>query len=87
MITDIILAILGFPSKLLAALGVRTPAVIFHEVFSDLWTSDIKSQVQHYISLFFYFFPKELVITVLGVFVTVLVVRIVLAIIAEVWLG
>lgn len=87
MITDIILAILGFPNKLLAALGVRTPAVIFHDVFSQLWTSQLQTNVQKYISLFFYFFPKELVITVLGIFITVLVLRIVLAIIAEVWLG
>lgn len=87
MITDIILAFLGVGSKIYTSLGMRSVPDVLHDSFTSLWTSDIQAIIQRFFSLFFYFFPKDVVITIISVFITVLIVRIVLSIVAEVWFG
>lgn len=87
MITDFIKALLGVGSHIYSFLGGSRVSSAISTYSSQFANSDVTSTIKGFVSKLYYFVPKEIIVAIVSAMVAILVIRILLAIVAEVWFG
>lgn len=87
MITDFICAILGIGSKIYTNLGGSNVSSTISNTINSINNNQITQMISGFLSKLYFFVPREVIITILSASIAILVIRIILAIVAEVWFG
>lgn len=87
MITSLIKALLGVSGSIYSVLGGSNVASTVNNAITSTTNSSVLSYVQGFMGKLFYFIPKEDVLLILGFSMGILLIRIILSIVAEVWIG
>lgn len=86
-ISVLIIAVLSVFNPLLTLLGVGTFFTTITSYISQITTSSAWTYFLDLVGAVFYFVPKSTIVLLLGFSVVILVLRIGLAIVSEVWIG
>lgn len=86
-ISFLLIAVLSLANPLLAVLAIPDLFQKTAEFITTITTSPFWQSFLDYVGFVFYFVPKSTVVMLLGFSVFVLLIRIGLAIVSEVWIG
>lgn len=88
MIQSILIAIITMINPIWGAIGLTNfLSVKIPQLIGMVSSSDVAVNFSTYLGYLYYFVPKSLITTCLGVVLATLFIRIVMAIVAEVWIG
>lgn len=87
MITDVLIALTSLFNPIFALFGIPTLLSRFNSVFTFYQSSGAWNTIKPFFSLLFYFIPINIVITLIGISLGILLLRFAISIISEIWVG